>query len=109
MNFCGRNISFSSSLSEFPTGSTVPCRKRAASCNAGGSLYFPSPQTTQKNSLKFSKRARRWALGFQEVFLWSCQPADGEAVMGGLAVLLSMDVRRQDMMAALPGSPLLCL
>ncbi len=29
--------------------------------------------------------------------------------MGGLAVLLSMDVRRQDMMAALPGSPLLCL
>lgn len=29
--------------------------------------------------------------------------------MGGLAVLLSMDVRRQDMMAVLPGSPLLCL
>ena len=29
--------------------------------------------------------------------------------MGGLAVLLSMDVRRQDMMAALPGFPLLCL
>jgi hypothetical protein len=29
--------------------------------------------------------------------------------MGGLAVLLSMDVRRQDMMAALPGSPFLCL
>lgn len=29
--------------------------------------------------------------------------------MGGLAILLSMDVRRQDMMAALPGSPLLCL
>ena len=48
MNFCGRNISFSSDLSEIPTGSTVPCRKRAASCNAGGSLYFPSPQTTQK-------------------------------------------------------------
>ena len=29
--------------------------------------------------------------------------------MGGLTVLLSMDVRRQDMMATLPGSPLLCL
>lgn len=29
--------------------------------------------------------------------------------MEGLAVLLSMDVRRQDMMAALPGSPLLCI
>jgi hypothetical protein len=29
--------------------------------------------------------------------------------MGGLTVLLSMDVRRQNMMAALPGSPLLCL
>lgn len=29
--------------------------------------------------------------------------------MVGLAVLLSMDVRRQDMMAALPGSPLLYL
>lgn len=72
-------------------------------------LYISQPPNPRKNSLKFSKRARRWALGFQEVFLWSCQPADGEAVMGGLAVLLSMDVRRQDMMAALPGSPLLCL
>ena len=29
--------------------------------------------------------------------------------MGGLTILLSMDVRRQDMMAALPGSPLLCI